>query len=52
MGQEQFTALTMEQLKAIGQVSPDTIIHADCLEAMDYIQDASIDMILTDLPYG
>lgn len=45
-------AITMEQLKAIGRVSPDSVIHADCLEAMSYIEDASIDMILADLPYG
>lgn len=28
------------------------IINADCLVAMDYIKDKSIDMILCDLPYG
>ena len=28
------------------------IINADCLIAMDYIEDKSIDMILCDLPYG
>lgn len=28
------------------------ILHGDCLELMDYIDSASIDMILCDLPYG
>lgn len=28
------------------------LINADCLEAMEYIADKSIDMILCDLPYG
>ncbi len=28
------------------------ILNGDCLELMDYISDASIDMILCDLPYG
>lgn len=36
----------------VGQVPNNSIINADCLEAMKYIQDKSIDMILSDLPYG
>lgn len=28
------------------------IINEDCLIAMDYIEDKSIDMILADVPYG
>jgi len=30
----------------------NTLIHGDCLEVMQKIPDKSIDMILTDLPYG
>lgn len=30
----------------------DTLTNADCLEAMQQIADHSIDMVLTDLPYG
>lgn len=30
----------------------NSVINADCLEVFDKIADASIDMILTDLPYG
>lgn len=29
-----------------------TLYHGDCLQEMNNIQDKSIDMILTDLPYG
>ena len=28
------------------------LVHDDCLEAMKFIEDGSIDMILCDLPYG
>ena len=44
--------LNLQETKTIGEVEPDTLIHGDCLEAMQYIRSESIDMILTDLPYG
>ena len=44
--------LNLEGLKTVGQVAPNTIINADCLEAMKYIADKSIDCIICDLPYG
>lgn len=31
---------------------PNTVINGNCLEVMKEIDDASIDMILCDLPYG
>lgn len=31
---------------------PNTVINGNCLEVMQEIDDASIDMILCDLPYG
>lgn len=37
---------------SVGQIQPNSLIHADCLEAMKYIESKSIDMILCDLPYG
>jgi len=43
---------TLEEIETVGQVSANTVIHADCLEAMKYIADKSVDMILCDLPYG
>lgn len=30
----------------------DSLVNADCLDAMKYIESKSIDMILCDLPYG
>ena len=44
--------LNLEELKTVVQVAPNTIINADCLEAMKYIADKSIDCIICDLPYG
>jgi len=37
---------------SVGQIQPNSLINADCLEAMKYIESKSIDMILCDLPYG
>lgn len=42
----------INDILTVGQIQPNSIINADCLEAMKYIQDKSIDMILADLPYG
>lgn len=44
--------MNLEELKTVGFASHNSIINADCLEAMKYIQDKSVDMILCDLPYG
>ena len=33
-------------------IVPDSIVNADCLEAMKFIPDKSIDCIICDLPYG
>lgn len=33
-------------------IKNQVLIHADCLDAMQEIPDASVDMILADLPYG
>ena len=30
----------------------NSLIYADCLEAMKFIQDKSVDLVLADLPYG
>jgi DNA modification methylase len=42
----------IEEVQSVGIIPRDSIINADCLEAMKYIADSSIDMILCDLPYG
>ena len=40
-------------IEEIGEIlSPNSIVNADCLIAMKYIKDKSIDMILCDLPFG
>ena len=36
----------------VGQIQPNSVIHADCLDAMKYIESKSVDMILCDLPYN
>ena len=42
----------IEECKTVGQISANSVINADCLDAMNYIADKSVDMILCDLPYG
>ena len=45
----------IENLKeggSVGRIQPNSLVLADCLEAMKYIESKSIDMILCDLPYG
>ena len=44
--------LSINEVKAVGQITPNSIVNADCLEAMKYIADKSIDCIICDLPYG
>lgn len=44
--------MNLEELKTVGQCPQNTIINADCLEAMKFIADKSVDMVLCDLPYG
>ena len=42
----------IEEVQTVGQIQQNSLIHADCLEAMKHIESKSIDMILCDLPYG
>ena len=42
----------IKQLESVGQLSVNSLVNADCLEAMKYIADKSIDCIIADLPYG
>ncbi len=42
----------LKEISDIGQIQSNYLINADCLEAMKYITDKSVDMILCDLPYG
>lgn len=43
---------TTKELRSIGEVKPNSLVQGDCLEAMKFIADKSIDLILCDLPYG
>ena len=42
----------INDIKNIGEIPINNIVNADCLEAMNYIKDKSIDLILADLPFG
>jgi site-specific DNA-methyltransferase (adenine-specific) len=42
----------IKKLETVGQLSTNSLVNADCLEAMKYIADKSIDCIIADLPYG
>jgi len=44
--------MNLEEIQKVGAIAQNSIIHADCLEAMKYIADKSIDCIICDLPYG
>lgn len=41
----------IEDIVSIGELPKNSLVNADCLEAMKYIQDKSIDAIICDLPY-
>ena len=41
-----------KEIESVGLLSPNSLINADCLDAMKYIPDGSIDMVMTDPPYG
>jgi len=43
---------TEKEIISVGQIQNNSVINADCLNVMKYIEDESIDMILCDLPYG
>jgi len=44
--------LNIEQLRLQKEILPNSFVFADCLEAMPFIKDKSIDMILVDPPFG
>ncbi len=41
----------IESIEGITAIAPNSIVNADCLEAMKLIPDKSIDAIICDLPY-
>lgn len=42
----------IDKLLSVGQFPKNSLVNADCIEAMKYIESKSIDFILCDLPYG
>lgn len=42
----------INEVISVGQLPADSLVNAECLEAMQYIQDKTVDMVLCDLPYG
>ena len=42
----------IQEVISVGRLPVNSLINADCLDAMKYIEDKSIDMVLCDLPYG
>jgi predicted methyltransferase len=49
---EQMQILREDELNTVGQVKANTLVLGDCLKAMKYIADGSVDAIIADLPYG
>jgi DNA modification methylase len=43
---------SIEEVQAVGRIPANSLIQADCLEAMKYIADNSVDAIISDPPYG
>jgi len=41
-----------KEVSNVGQIEANTLVHDDCLHAMQFIPAGSVDMILADLPYG
>ena len=42
----------INEVISVGQVSTNSLVNADCIEAMKYIPDNSINHIICDLSYG
>ena len=43
---------SLDEVVERGTIAPDSIVKADCLEAMKFIPDKSIDCVIADLPFG
>ena len=44
--------LTIKELETVGKLEPNSLILGDCLRAMKFVAEESVDLILCDLPYG
>lgn len=43
---------SVEQAKDVGRIESNSLRQGDCLDVMKHISDNSVDMALTDPPYG
>ena len=43
---------SIKEIQNVGWLPVNSLINADCLEAMKHIEDKSIDMVMADPPYG
>jgi len=46
------TTFSVHKEDYVGEIVPNSLVRANCLDAMKYIADESVDLILCDLPYG
>ena len=47
-----FNITNEKEVQSVGMVSPNTLVHGDCLEVMKNIPSKSVDLVLCDPPYG
>ncbi len=47
-----FNITNEKEVQSVGMVSPNTLVHGDCLDVMKNIPSASVDLVLCDPPYG
>lgn len=43
---------TIEKETPVGSVTPNTVVHGDCLEVLNNIPEGSVDLVLADMPGG
>jgi DNA modification methylase len=41
----------IDEVKSAGKITPNALVNADCLDAMRYIEDGSVDLTVTSPPY-
>jgi len=44
--------MNLTEVEMVGVIPSNSLVLADCLQAMQYIKDKSIDSVICDLPYG
>lgn len=44
--------IQQEELENVGRIEANTLVQAECLYALRYIADGSVDAVIADPPYG